>query len=285
MSLPFDATVKDLAKDSPRGFVSTFDEEPAGPVNLLNVDLSTVTTSADLVFGIGDPLQEIVHIDCQASASADKHRDVLAYNALLHRQYAVPVHSIVVLLRPKARYPNLNGRVRYRARPRRSKMDFGHDLVPLWKRPVEMVLAGDLGTTPLAPLCRLPRDLRPEEGLPWVVQQLAERLQREAPPDRARKLLTAAFVLTGLWVSSETALQLFRGVRTMRESTTYMYIVDEGRVDEARKLILRLGKKRFGPAKKAVQVRLAAITDLGRLEHLHDRVLEVSSWNELLDQP
>src|SRR5262249_55011142 len=48
MSMPFDATLKDLARDSPADHLMAFDRPPAGTVTLLNVDLSTVTTAADL---------------------------------------------------------------------------------------------------------------------------------------------------------------------------------------------------------------------------------------------
>ena len=63
MPLPFDASLKDLAQVSPRGLLATFDAATALPVSLLNVDLSTVTTAADVVFGLGQPLQEIIHLD------------------------------------------------------------------------------------------------------------------------------------------------------------------------------------------------------------------------------
>src|SRR5262245_25697709 len=128
MSFPFDATLKDLAQVSPRGLLAVFDAPPTLPVALLNVDLSTVTTAADLVFGLGNPLQEILHLDFQAAASATKHADVLVYNGLLHRQYRVPVHSTVVLLRPQAAHPNLNGVVRYAARPGRGIMEFRYEV-------------------------------------------------------------------------------------------------------------------------------------------------------------
>src|SRR5712692_1728745 len=124
MPMRFDATLKDLAREHPRAVLTTFDRPPPPVVTLLNVDLSTVTTAADFVVGLGDPVQEIVHLDFQASASATKHADVLVYNALLHRQYLVPVHSIVVLLRPQAAHSNLSGVVNYAARPDRGKMEF-----------------------------------------------------------------------------------------------------------------------------------------------------------------
>jgi hypothetical protein len=57
MPLPFDATVKDMARESPRGLLATFDAPSAEPLRLLNVDLSTVTSSTDVVIGLGDPLR------------------------------------------------------------------------------------------------------------------------------------------------------------------------------------------------------------------------------------
>jgi hypothetical protein len=110
MAMPFDATLKDLAREQPEAFLAAFDRPPAGPVTALNVDLSTVTTAADLAIGVGEPLQEIVHIDFQSSASADKPADVLVYNALLHRYYRVPVHTVLVLLRPQAAHARMTGR-------------------------------------------------------------------------------------------------------------------------------------------------------------------------------
>jgi hypothetical protein len=283
--LPFDATLKDLARDNPRAFLAAFDAPPAGPVTLLNVDLSTVTSAADLVFGIGDPLREIVHLDGQSGASADKHADILAYNALLYRQYRVPVHSIVLLLRPQAAHSLLNGSVAYAARPGRGKMDFGYEVVRLWERPAEELLAGEVGLLPLAPLGQLPADVPPAQGLAGVVQRLIDRLLAEAPGDQARRLLTSAFVLTGMRIGRDQTNQLFQGVRAMRESDTYLAILDEGRVEEARKIILRLGRKRFGPPDESSLAFLNALSDPEKLEALSERLLDVSSWQELLEAP
>ncbi|HUY34967.1 MAG TPA: hypothetical protein VMV69_19625 [Pirellulales bacterium] len=124
MSLPFDAALKDLACEHPGAFLAAFDAPSAERLRLLNVDLSTITASADVVIGVGDTLHEIVHFDFQASASASKHADILAYNVLLHREYHVPVHSIVVLLRREAAHSNLNGAVAYTPRPGRGKIEF-----------------------------------------------------------------------------------------------------------------------------------------------------------------
>ncbi len=282
MPLPFDATLKDLAQVSPRGLLATFDRVPALPVSLLNIDLSTVTTATDLVFGIGQPLQEIVHLDFQSSASATKHADLLVYNALLFRQYLVPVHSIVILLRPQAAHANLHGAVAYAPRPGRGKMDYQYEPIRLWERPVAELLAGEVGVLPLALLGQLPAGVDPETGLAGVIQQVTDRLQREAPPEQVRRLLTAAYVLTGLRTSRNRARELFQGVRAMRDSDTYMAILDEGRVEQTKKLILRLGQKTLGAPEETVKATLAGLTDLDRLEHLLERLSEVKTWQELL---
>src|SRR5205814_8869475 len=97
MAMTFDATLKDMGRQSPQGFLTAFDRPPTVPVKPLNVDLSTVTMAADLVLGLGEPLQEIVQIDFQSSAAAWKHADLMVYNALLFGHYHVPVHTIVLL--------------------------------------------------------------------------------------------------------------------------------------------------------------------------------------------
>jgi hypothetical protein len=155
MAKTFDVTLKHLVRDHAADYLSVFDAPPTLPVSLLNVDLSTVTTAADLVMGLGDPLQEIMHWDFQSSANATKHLDVLVYNALLHRHYQVPVQSILILLRPQAAHFNTDGTVRYQARPERGKMDFGSEVVRLWEVPAADLLAGSLGSLPLAPLGKL----------------------------------------------------------------------------------------------------------------------------------
>jgi hypothetical protein len=285
MPKPFDATLKDLAGIDPRQFLADIDIPPSLPVRLLNVDLSTVTASTDIVFGLGDPLQEIIHVDAQAGADAYKHLDLMAYNALLHRQYRVPVHSILLLLRRQAQHSSQTGTIQYAARAPRGKLDFGYEIVRLWEKPVEALLASGLTSLPLAPLCQLSEGMSLEDGMRWVLTQIVDRLHREGTPELVQRLLTATFVLTGLRLDKELLLSLFQGVRAMRESSGYQYILDEGRAEGMQRLILRQGRRKFGEPDEATRHALMKITDLEHLERLDDRVQEVSSWKELLETP
>ncbi len=71
----------------------------------------------------------------------------------------------------------------------------------------------------------------------------------------------------------------------MSESDTFDMIVEEGQVKQAKRDILRVGQKRFGPADGAATERINATSDLEWLERMHDRLLEATTWQELLDTP
>ncbi len=71
----------------------------------------------------------------------------------------------------------------------------------------------------------------------------------------------------------------------MEESSTYLAILDEGELKHARKMVLRIGEKKFGPANDDVVTAVKGIEDLERLDRLQERILDVSSWQELLQVP
>ena len=59
----------------------------------------------------------------------------------------------------------------------------------------------------------------------------------------------------------------------------------EGALREARKIVLRQGRIRFGQPRAAEEAALQAISDLDRLERLSDQLVTVASWQELLATP
>jgi hypothetical protein len=71
----------------------------------------------------------------------------------------------------------------------------------------------------------------------------------------------------------------------MRDSDTYLAILEEGEEIRAKKVILQLGRQRFGPPDEAITARLSGITDLDRLDRLIDRLLTAAGWQDLLDTP
>ena len=100
--------------------------------------------------------------------------------------------------------------------------------------------------------------------------------------------MTAAYILTGLRLKApDEVRQLFQGALiAMRESVTFQAILEEGeqtgRIKELHRTILRLGRRRFGEADEAIRNQIEAMRDIERLEDLTERLLIVSSWDELI---
>jgi predicted transposase YdaD len=83
----------------------------------------------------------------------------------------------------------------------------------------------------------------------------------------------------------------------MEESVTYQAILRkgraaglaegkaEGKAEEAKQLLLRMGRKRFGPPEPRIGAAIESIAELERVELLVDRLLDVASWDELMATP
>jgi predicted transposase YdaD len=216
------------------------------------------------------------------------------YNAALHYRFGVPVHSVLVLLRPSADHPTVTGRLHYEGRRRRGKLDFSYEVVRVWRQSARSYLHGGLGTLPLAPLCRLPPGKPLVEALGPIIRRIDERLATEAAPADRAQLLAATFVLTGLRVPREGMGPLFERMKHMKESSGYQIILEEGRaeglalgrtegrVQTLQQTLLRLGRQQCGAPSKAVQAALQAISDADRLERMADQLLRARTWQELL---
>src|SRR5262249_10190431 len=88
------------------------------------------------------------------------------------------------------------------------------------------------------------------------------------------------------------------GIHGIEESSVYQDIFAKGRAEgeargraegeargraaEARKILLSQGRKRLGQPDESGLNRIAALTDLDRLDRLPDRLLDVATWDELL---
>lgn len=71
----------------------------------------------------------------------------------------------------------------------------------------------------------------------------------------------------------------------MRESDTYLAILDEGAIVELKKVILWLGQQSLGSPSESVAARLAAMEDLEHLERIVKLTNSVKTWEELLETP
>src|SRR5437773_7375334 len=85
------------------------------------------------------------------------------------------------------------------------------------------------------------------------------RLRSHSARQQAKMIWASAYILLGLRYSPALAAQLFRGVVSMKESSTYQAILEEGRTEgrsegavaEARKLLRVFGDGTLGPRNPA----------------------------------
>jgi hypothetical protein len=83
---------------------------------------------------------------------------------------------------------------------------------------------------------------------------------------------------------------LLQGVLAMEESVTYQAMlrqgmdkgIAKGKAEEARRILFLVGREQLGEPDADTTAALEALTDVERLEAMHLRLRQVSSWQELL---
>lgn len=288
MAGAFDGTMKQLLDACPADWVAWLAplvglpaDVPAEP---LDVELSTVQPVADKVFQLGAPASGLLHIEPQANWDGDFAGRLLLYNVLLEHRYGGPVHTVALLLRRAASAPDLTGALTRTDATGAEYLRFRYTVVRVWEQSADALLAGGLGAAPLA---LLTDDAEPR--LQQVVARFAERVTAEATTADANLLLSCAFILSGMRYDRAVGQALFAGVQKMRESTTYMAILEEGiATGRAEGLatgiatgeqnaLLALIRARFGAVPPAVEAKVRATTDPAALEAAVGRAVQVAA--------
>jgi hypothetical protein len=294
MPEPLDATMRNLFELEPAAWLEVFDAPVPDPglVGIIDSNLSTVTAESDKLVRVGGPRPYLFHPEFLSGRAPDYPEHVHWYNALAGHRHGLPVLSAVVLLRPAADGPELTGEYEEVVPDWGWSVRFRYRVIRVWELPPERLLAAGLPVLPLAPVSRVLPDRLPE-----VLRAVAERLSNEAGPELKATLWAATEILLGLYHPSERVEELTKevtamvlGIRGIEESSVYQDIFAkgeakgraEGEVEEARKILLGLGRKKLGPPDERVLALVAGINDLDRLNLLLERILDVASWGELL---
>ncbi len=73
---------------------------------------------------------------------------------------------------------------------------------------------------------------------------------------------------------------------TLEDSSGYLWILNkgvaQGAVEELRRVLRMLGRKRFGDVPTTAAARLQGIADADRLERMTDRIFDATDWDDLL---
>jgi predicted transposase YdaD len=289
MAKTFDAVTRSLLERHPTdwlNFLGLIHDEPA---RVVNSDLSTVTAEADKVIRVEGPVPWLVHVELQTRFDKTLPRRLLPYNTLLNLRHDLPVHSVAVLLQAQADGEELDGVLRLRSPDERCSLEFRYHVVRVWELPTEVLLSGGRGVLPLAPITA-----STEEGVPLIIEELKQRVDPAASSGEDREFWMATVLMTGLRFPWDKIEDWFRGITAMRQSSAYEHFVSEGRalgvkegikegsLLEARKLILRIGQRSFGPPDSTIQARIESIADLESLEQLLEKLLSSTGWSDLL---
>lgn len=278
MTKPFDATMKQLLDAFGADWVIALAPwlglPPGLELDPLDVDLSTVQLSADKVFRLRPPSLGILHIEPQSSHDGELPDRMLEYNAALHRRYGGPVYSVAVLLRPEANATALTGELVRQFPDGRVYLRFAYAVVRVWQLPLESLLAGAIGSLPLALLTDAAAG-----HLREVVDRIDSRLRDEQVPDMVRVLLhTCGYILLGMRYDDSEIQPAFVGIEGMKESTTYQAILregvqlgrqegrQEGTLRTLQESLRRVLRKRFVAIPNELDARIAQTADPAKLE-------------------
>jgi len=297
MAKPFDASLNRLIDLRPEEWVEFFAARagvPAGPVEVLDTDLSS-TLQADKLFRVNGLTPAALHLEFEVSGRLGIPDRLLRYNVAARAMVGlIPVHSVIVLLRPEANATDVTGLLEVLGADGGPYLTFRYTVVRLWQESAKTLLAAGPS---LAPLALLTNEAAADPAV--AVDRFAERLRADpATGTLKQELVPLSYVLCGLRYSEEQIARLFMGLKNvLEESSTYQLILNEGRtkgkaegkaegtLDGERNVLMIQGRKRFGappPEKAAV---LAAIADRARLERMAERILDASGWDDLLATP
>jgi predicted transposase YdaD len=293
----FDATMKQLLDEFGSdwaGWIAPRIGLPAGvEVDPLDVDLSTVQYSADKVFRLRPPAEGLLHLEPQSSWDGELADRMNVYSTLLYHRYKVPVYSVALLLRWEANAASLTGTLSRFHADGKEYLRFVYDVMRVWELPCEPLLAGGPGIAPLALLTD-----EAKGRLPELVTRLDNRLREEKATEKERKLLlTSSFILLGLRYTDDIILESFLGVQGMKESTTFQWIMEEGRkegrqegeqigitkglVIARRDTLLAILRDRFPELSAETKARIEAIDDPDMLQRVILKALHVERIEDL----
>jgi predicted transposase YdaD len=281
---PYDPALKALVETEPESWPAVLDR-PTGPTAVIDADIATVSGAADKVLRVAAPTPYLLHLEFVAGHDTVELPGKLHLrNALLGDRHGLRVRSAAVLLRPEADSPQLTGVYEQDFPDEEAYLRFRYQVLRVWRLPPGPLLTGGLPLLALAPISAVT-----EAELPGIIEQMERRLSSRRARKQAPVVWAAAYILLGLRYSPALAAHLFRGVVSMKESSTYQAILEEGElrgaVAEARKLLRLFGSRMFGPPDAQTATAIERLSDLARLEELCDRLPTVESWPELFGQP
>jgi hypothetical protein len=262
---------------------------------VIDAEIATVSGAADKVLHVRADSPYLIHLEfVSGHDAAALPQKLIVRNAALENRHDLPVPSVAILLRPEADSARLSGVYERGFAGEPPYLVFRYQVIRVWKMPPDSFLTGGLPLVALAPICDVT-----ESQLPGIIKKMELRLGKRESRRHSSAIWSAAYILLGLRYSPFVARQLFRSVLSMRESSTYQEILEEGRTEgrsegrnegrnegavmEARRILRLQADDAFGPPAPRIAEAIESIDDLKVLEKVLSKIRSTSSWEELLD--
>ena len=294
-----DAATKELIWDDPAAWLERMGIDPAGGVEVVDSDATTLVSTADKVIRVGGENPFLVDLEPHSYHDSELVRTLWMRQVALDHRHNLPVLTVLILLHKRANSPDLSGSYTRELPDGRLTNRYDYRVVRLWQEDPEPYLNGGLAVVPLAPLTNVA-----EADLPALVDRMHERIGPE-PTIHARILWGATYLLMGFRFDEDLVGHLLEGVIPMlAESSTYQKILRDGRREGhqegrqegrqeglregqilgERRLLIRQGTRKFGEPDAATVAAIDAILDPDRLVALGERIIDanVLTWADLL---
>ncbi len=196
---------------------------------------------------------------------------IRAYAALAEEKYNVRVHPVVVNIFPPTGNTPIPTRYESSIMGLEARQDY--EVINLWEIDAEVAFQPELKA--LLPLATVMKGGANET----ILRRAAVRIQQEERSEDLQRLLG----IFSSYVLGENIVEKILNFATqaLLESPWGQEILQEGEVQEARRLIQRIILRRFGEVSEAVEANLQRL-NREQLETVVDMLIEVNSLEELM---
>lgn len=133
----FDSSMKELIWDDPAAWLERMGIDPAGGVEVLDSDATTLTAASDKVIRVGGDRPFLVDLEPHSYHDAEVVRSLWLRQVALDHRHGLPVLTVLVLLRRQANSPRLRGTYTRQLPDGRLTNRYHYRVVRLWKEDPE----------------------------------------------------------------------------------------------------------------------------------------------------
>jgi predicted transposase/invertase (TIGR01784 family) len=269
----YDNTCKYLAENFPEDLSSWLLGVRVSLIQMQPTELSVEPIRADSMILLTNH-NLILHVEFQTVPDREMGFRMLDYRVRAHRKFpGKQMRQIVIYLTPTT--SDLVTLTTFELESTRHEFE----VIRLWEQPASIFLES-VGLYPFASLAQTDQ---PE----LVLREVAAKIEEIPEPKLQSDISAMSYILAGLVLDWDRVGRIIRR-DIMRESVTYQAILAEGevkgntqgRVEEARMLVIRQLTRKFGNISSELLAQIEALP-LARVESLGEDLLDFTSIDNL----